>query len=396
MKKSKVALDAREFTKFWFKSNNKTALEVRKNPVSFSSFCLDYGEFFHKVRMNSGDFRARPLQESALKHAFVEYINATAEADVLSAFDGLLCKAENLAPLIAWVTGVTGTADQKDVAIMAHWLWQVKRRGTGQSVKHQIMPVLYGLQGGGKTVALEKLIAPISNYRLTISMSQLGDERVFEGLSRNYVTLFDELQGIERTDMNSLKKQITNNSNSYRKLYTHEMTNIPMRCSFIGATNKPVAESLNDSTGMRRFWELATLPKLDWAMISSIDYTALWQGIDENKEDGYLIGETLQSVLKHQQALVNKDDLDEFISQHDIQAAETSSDVITVLNCDLYDAYVFWAGRVGITSRLNAIWFGRKLSKRLPYEMAKSKDGVAQRAYKINLHNKLSNLKLNS
>lgn len=396
MSKLNVALDAREFVKFWFKTNAKTALNARKTVSIFSTLYLDYGKFFIKTATKHPNQKLKMLSEAILKHAYIEYVGATIEQEVMHAMDDLVCKSEDLTPIRTWVMAVTGAADTKDVAVMAHWVWTAKRKGTGQPVKHQIMPVLYGPQGGGKTIALEKLIAPISDFRLTISMSQLGDERVFEGLANHFVALFDELQGIERTDMNALKKQITTTTNSYRKLYTHDMANIPMRCSFIGATNRPIAESFNDSTGMRRFWEVNTLKKLQWDVLGDIDYKELWKGVDENKEEGYLTGEALEAVLHKQTELVNKDDLEEFLSQHNLHTTEDDTTAIEIANDALYEAYVHWAGRNGITSKLNAIWFGRKLKRRLPSQVNKNASGVPQRVYKINLHNKLSNLKLNS
>lgn len=377
-----TVLNPRQFVSGWFAKNNKTARDATRNPGMFSSLCLDYQQFYAIFRSRNPDVKTKPLPESMLLHAYNEFLYASLEQTTLQAMVPFECKVENLDLLQKWMTAVTGDSSPKHLAVMAHWVWMVKRRGFGLSVKHQVMPIIFGPQGGGKTVALEHLIRPLEEYRLAIAMHQLADSRVYEGFANHFVVVFDELQGIERTDMNALKKQITTNYNSYRKLHTHSVLSIPMRCSFIGATNKPVAESFNDSTGMRRFWEIVALPKLDWETISSLDYEELWRGINEKNENGYLTGEMLEAVAAEQQALVNKDDLEEFIEQSALATNESEPAEISAEA--LYEAYVHWTGRNGITNRLNSIWFGRKMSRRLKNHTKKNKFGIAKRTYFVN------------
>jgi hypothetical protein len=204
---------------------------------------------------------------------------------------------------------------------------------------------------------------------------------VLDGLANNYIVLFDELQGAERTDMNALKKQITTVDNSYRKLHTHIVLTVPQRCSFIGATNKPLAENLSDSTGMRRFWEINALQKLDWDSIGAIDYVELWQGIDESKERGYLVENMLEQVLTKQADMVNHDDLDVFLTE--MLVKPEGEDGLEIAANKLYSCYVIWASNQGIHSKLNAIWFGRKLSRKLKKSVRKENSGVTQVYYSI-------------
>lgn len=374
--------DPRAFVRYWFNSNTKTARAALREPSLLDSIRLDYEPLFYKVKSLNMDRKLNKIGPKLIEYAFNEYVQAQLKEEMNKALRPLACVQENLEHIKNWVVAVTGNSNPNDVAVMAHWVWLIKRNGFALPVKHQIMPVLYGPQGGGKTVALEKLISPVSGYRLTIGMNQLSDERVFEGMANNYVVLFDELQGVERADMNALKKQITTTHNSYRKLYSHSVLQAPMKCSFIGATNRPINESFNDSTGMRRFWQINALLKLNWDLIGEIDYTALYKGIDENKEEGYMTGEQLQDVHKSQQNYVNKDHVEEFVSDNALRP--DSENVTLICQEELYTAYSLWSGRVGIQRRLDLSWFSRKLIGRLAHRFVKNSKGHERRVYEIN------------
>lgn len=376
-----VVTDPREYIRFWFSTNNYTARMAFREADMMSTINLDYGRFHAAFRARNPHNKAPKLRRDDLDDAYTEYVKFHLKQEMQTALKAFACEKENLKPLQAWVKAVTGKEDIKDVSVMAHWIWLVKRNGFNKAIKHQIMPVLYGPQGGGKTIALMGLIKPIEDFRLTIGMNQLADERVFEGLANHFVALFDELQGVERTDMNALKKQITTTFNSYRKLYSHSVVNIPMRCSFIGATNRPINESFNDSTGMRRFWQIDALPKLDWQVISGIDYVELYKGVNENSDEGYLTGEQLHAVLAEQQKYVNKDNVEEFIIDSALLPEAGSQ---TYINLDeLYAAYVHWSGAAGLYKRVDRNWFARKMQGRLEFKKVKAAKGQEKKVYII-------------
>lgn len=376
-----IAQNPREYVRYWFESRKETARHASKNACLEATMCLDYADFYQVVAIKCHPDKLKKFNDIALKQALEEFMVMKLAEEVSQALVPYECTKEDLGPLTAWVKAVTGSDEPKNVSVMAHWLWMIKRKGLDKPVKHQIMPVLHGPQGGGKTVAIEKLIKPIEQFRLAIGMNQLGDERMADGMSNNYVVVFDELQGVERTDMNALKKQITTTYNTYRKLYSHTVLNVPMRCGFIGATNKPISESFTDSTGMRRFWELNTLSKLDWKVITGIDYRALWTGVDDRLEDGYLKGEMLEAVLTEQHTYTNRDDIDEFILDSVLVGEDNSAEIDSQA---LYNEYVHWAGRNGITTRKNAIWFNRILKRRLDSRVDKDESGRRLRLYKVN------------
>jgi hypothetical protein len=354
-----AALNPRVYIAYWFIENNKTARQASKSPNLMGTIRLDYKQHFAKTKTLNMDRKITRVPEGDLEDAYNEYIDEQLKKDMKTALNDYACIKPNMDALRTWIKAITGTDSENDVMVIAHWLWLIKRNAFEKSVIYQIMPVLYGKQGAGKTKALDVLINPIKDFRLTIGMNQLSDERVFEGLSTNFVVLFDELQGVERADMNALKKQITATHNSYRKLYSHAVVNIPMRCSFIGATNKPISESLNDSTGMRRFWQIKTLDKIDWAAVNKISSKDLYLGIDENLEDGYLKGPLLDQVLETQKSYVNAEPTEEFLKEHGLLAE--SQEYTLISSQDLYDAYGLWTNRVGVRSKGPLSWFIKKI-----------------------------------
>lgn len=308
-------VDPRRFVAKWFLSNNYTATQAIRSSIMFPKLCLDYAEIFRQERFANPNLKIGPLREKALEHAYSEFIMESVEAEKKRILKDLACTAQDTSHLAQWVASVTGKESPLDVAVMAHWLWMIKRKSLELPIKYPIMPIIYGRQQGGKSTAVVKLIKPIQELRMNMKLPQLSDERTFFGLSTNLVAFFDEMQGAKTVDMNALKNQITTDSNTYRKLYTTFMSNVPMSCSFIGTTNKHINEMLLDGTGMRRFYEVLALRLLNWKLLEQIDYVALWRGIDENLEDGYLVGDLLLRLNEVQQGLVNEEDIDTYIRE---------------------------------------------------------------------------------
>ena len=373
-----VLVDSQVYVKHWFETRKKTARESLSNSFMFGEVFLAYERDFNQNRalMRS---RVKPLQKVSLEFAFQIYVAEKLKEELKNALNDFRCGGEDLLPMQQWVEAVTGQADAEDVAVMAHWIWMIKRKAYGLDVKYHIMPVVYGQQGGGKSRAIQCLIEPLRQYVLSISMDMLHDSRNYEGMANNYVVFFDELQGAQRTDLNALKKQISSDHNTFRRLYTTSTVTAPQLCSFIGATNKPVAENFSDNTGMRRFWELVALPRLDWKAINAIDYTELWAGVDESREEGYMSEATRTKIADKQGEMVVADDMDSFISELRLKSA---GDLLPVHSQKLFDSYIVWASNQNIKHTISSISFGMRMKRRLPF-VFKYEDGVKQKYYSI-------------
>lgn len=360
MKSSKVLYNEREYVKNWFK-RNKMSFKDATSPGVFGSLYLDYHE---ELRIYKHTYQSKlpGLKKDALQYAFNEFLEAKALEHRIETIRKFDTEGEDLTPLKQFVQAVTGGQDERIIAVMAHWCWLIKRKGVGAPVKHHIMPIFYGAQGAGKSIAILKLMHPLKEVILSMAMSQLSDERIYESMSQNLIIFFDELQGVARTDMTVLKHKITADFNTYRKLHSHSVVNVPMSCTFIGATNKHLNESINDSTGQRRFYEIPTLARVDWAAINSIDYVALWKGVDERLDDGYLTGDILQKVHAAQQALVNEEELDIYVNERNIMVVGLAQKEVSA--DQLYSDYRSWAVEAGVHRPFTKAWFVRKLDNK--------------------------------
>lgn len=207
--------------------------------------------------------------------------------------------------LKAWVRMVTGTDANADVKVIAHWLWLVKRLATEQRTEYDLMPIVFGPQGSGKSTATERLVAPLEELATTISAATLVDERRFRQLGVCLIGRWEEMQGAGRAEIESLKHTVTAHELSYRELSTHSMVVLRRTMSFIGTSNNTVDVMVGDTTGARRFYQLTTPPRCDFALMDRIDCRDVWQAVSE--ADRAPIHDVIEVVREAQAALVHRD-----------------------------------------------------------------------------------------
>lgn len=359
----------------------------KNNMAIFDTMYLDYLSQVHShnvtEKQKAPNLRdtVSAIQEKVLQKALNEIITIKKLQYRAALIDSFKCDKEDLTLVKAYVKALTGKEEADDVAVMAHWMWQVKTKMLGKTPSYHMMPILFGKQEGGKTVAMNKLIGPINNFRLNISLDQMGDDRYFRAMSENYVIVFDEMQGADRTDIDALKKQVTIDDNDYRPLGTNDVFKVRQACSFIGATNRPVAEQIVDSTGMRRFWQIDCLDKLDWQVLSSTDYVAMWKGIDENKVDGYILPQ-ISTIRAKQEGMVAKDQMQMFIESAGIVVSPTDTKLKEVTATTMYRYYREWAETNGFKPMDNS-WFGRRLAGKGISTQAKKIQGKTHNVYTV-------------
>ncbi len=190
----------------------------------------------------------------------------------------------------SWVTAVCGKNSELDVVVVKHFLWQVKRKLAGLPVEQHLMPVLFGRSGAGKSVAVSQLIEPLRAVALQTDMSIFSDQFSRRAFARNFLVFFDELQGSNTADVNTMKQIITAPVIEWRAMRSERVMSAPQNSTFIGCSNDPVRDRIKDPTSSRRFWQINCADQIDWQAINSIDYLALWRSVDEN---------TLAPILAH-------------------------------------------------------------------------------------------------
>ena len=139
------------------------------------------------------------------------------------------------------------------------------------------MLILVGKTGGGKTEVIKKLIEPLRPFIYEANVDEVNDSRNLLAFQDNFIALFDEMSRAEKADINCVKRMVTGEAQSMRRLGTNIHQSVPIRTTFIGASNNDLIDIIFDNTGMRRFWEMRTLDVLDWSTINQIDYIELYR-----------------------------------------------------------------------------------------------------------------------
>jgi hypothetical protein len=259
---------------------------------------------------------------------------------------------------------VTGDTKKLDFLIMKHFFWQVKRKLLHMPGSFHIVPIFYGKQGGGKSYSLKRLFNPIEELVLETDVKNYSDDRYQLALSKNAIVFLDEMGKASKADIEALKKTISGENLDPRLFHTQKTVKVFNMSTPIGATNKRMTEIIFDSTGMRRFWEILCLDKLEFRknhhLLEKLDYLAIWQAINPHDEN-YLLDD-LDELERAQDDLVVAEPLEVWILDTQICPGSTEE----IPNSDIYMNYKNWCEDNGHKA-LGSINFTNKM-KNLGYE----------------------------
>ena len=151
---------------------------------------------------------------------------------------------------------------------VAHWLQLDTLHG------NEVVPVLIGAQGCGKTTFLRRLLPQhLRQYYLDhLNLSNKFDKEM--ALTNNLLVNLDELEAIRPSQHAALKQTLSKNKVNGRPIFGRAQDDRPRYASFVSTTNNP--HPLTDATGSRRYICL-TIPKgqfIDNA--GDIDYEQLY------------------------------------------------------------------------------------------------------------------------
>ena len=176
-------------------------------------------------------------------------------AKLFSRLPGL--SSEQLAFLAVWLRST-----------VAHWLQLDTMHG------NEVVPVLIGAQGCGKTTFLRRLLpCQLREYYLDhLNLSNKFDKEM--ALTNNLLVNLDELEAIRPSQHAALKQTLSKNKVNGRPIFGKAQDDRPRYASFVSTTNNP--HPLTDATGSRRYICM-TIPKgqlIDNA--GDIDYEQLY------------------------------------------------------------------------------------------------------------------------
>lgn len=129
-------------------------------------------------------------------------------------------------------------------------LWAVGAvaRTMQPGVKFDIVPILCGDQGVGKSLLPERLTKSRPGW-LATSITRI-DKSAIEKIQGALIVDLGEIQILKR-DPDGIKDFVTLTQDKQRNAYKHYVSVMQRRCVFIGSTND--TEFLNDATGERRW-----------------------------------------------------------------------------------------------------------------------------------------------
>lgn len=184
-----------------------------------------------------------------------------------------------------------------NVAVLLHWLWQVKRFLFGYKVIDPIFLNLYGSnQGIGKTFFVDLLKRPINGFYKGAALNEVLDDRTYSAWAKYYIMHFEELsrgkmEANQAGDLIAgLKRILTDTYISYRELGSHRHAILKRIASAIATANYSVNKVIQDETGMRRFFEIELMAEKkdkpytvlqEWEKSPHI-INGIWRGIDES------------------------------------------------------------------------------------------------------------------
>lgn len=369
--------DVRSYVEFWLQKNGVTPNEsgffdghsLGKKPTELAKLIyLDYKlyrmvEDPHAPKFDRQDFKdalSIMVHENRIARQSARYASLR--------FEGV----ENLRPLQAFVRAVFHRDDEVAVAILAHHIATIKRKMARLPAQWHVMPIFSGPQGTGKTIAVKQLYSPLGSAFADMSISTALNLFSQDFVERYSCVLFDEMAGLDKADINALKRLITSDGGLFRKAHDPDMSEFESLCSFVGTTNEAVSLLLKDPTGARRFFELVVQQPTDREALGckgisegKIDYVALWKGIDETSPNKYW-SPIAERIAEMQEALKAPEVVEEFLRAH--QLSPIPGEATThILFSTLFNIFLDWAKSNNYFVGYNNATFGRRL-KALGFE----------------------------
>ncbi|MCG6557075.1 hypothetical protein MB818_02610 [Ruegeria sp. 1NDH52C] len=145
------------------------------------------------------------------------------------------------------------------------------RRIKQPGVKFDTMLVLEGAQGAGKSQIAQRLAIREEWYCGSLDLRS-DDKTKAEMMTRSWIVECQELDGMNKTTSQSLKKFLSTAVDMFRPAYARNTTEFRRHCIILGTTNE--LAYLRDLTGNRRIWPVA-VGKIDLVSFAA-DVDQLW------------------------------------------------------------------------------------------------------------------------
>jgi predicted P-loop ATPase len=150
------------------------------------------------------------------------------------------------------VMGFGAEANDYTEAVGRCWLVSMVARVLDPGCKVDTMPVFEGMQGRGKSTALQVLVG--ARWFAEASESPTSKD-FFQALTGKLLVEIGEMDSFSRAEVHTIKRVISCQTDRYRAPYGRRAEDHPRQGVFAGTTNKD--DWNRDETGARRFWPVA-------------------------------------------------------------------------------------------------------------------------------------------
>jgi Virulence-associated protein E len=154
--------------------------------------------------------------------------------------------------LFPYYFGAEDTPFNREISLifMVAAIRLIKHPGT----KFDVIPVLEGPQGTGKTTSLSILAG--KGYVNSSSLLDMDARAQSEAMSGTWIYELSELDGMHKADIGKIKAFASRDVDKVRPAYGRRRVDRPRQTVFVGTTNED--DYLRDSSGNRRFWPVKT------------------------------------------------------------------------------------------------------------------------------------------
>lgn len=175
---------------------------------------------------NYNTIRKLRLSNDDIKHNF----DVWAESQPLVGIDTLMeniCKKPDNDTDKEWREFVAAITEQdRDLVekCLKHFVWQVKRRiRDPNTTEHDMMIVLFGKTGAGKSMAIRKFLSVIDQAGgvWRANFQEIEDVRCAQHFIYSSVAFLDEMEKASRTDITAIKNRISRPYVDYRPMGTN-------------------------------------------------------------------------------------------------------------------------------------------------------------------------------
>lgn len=227
----------------------------------------DIAEILSSAFARELDFKATP---AVIKRELLAIAHEQQYHPVDDYLDGLVW--DGTPRIDKWLAEYCGAEDNKlNAEFGSKLLIAGVRRIKQPGVKFDTMLVLEGAQGAGKSQIAQRLAIRDEWFCGSLDLKS-DDKTKAEMLSRAWIVECQELDGMNKTTCQSLKKFLSTAVDMFRPAYARNTAEYRRHCIILGTTNE--LAYLRDLTGNRRIWPV-TVGQIDLARFAA-DVDQLW------------------------------------------------------------------------------------------------------------------------